>query len=358
MAKNYNFKMASEDDLKKLELKGIESLSKKLGCGAYGEVFTVKYCEMICAAKKIHSILVEGVGEAEMHQTIESFLRECHQCSTLRHPNIVQFLGIYYPPEAGGAIRRMRLPVMVMEMMADSLTSFVGKYEKIPIKIKFSIVHDVSLGLCYLHNHHPPIVHRDLSPNNVLLTAHHVAKISDLGVAKVIQADSRKTMTKAPGTADFMPPEALDKRPVYGPPMDVFSFGGIILHTFNQQWPSPSSPTQYDSKSEQTIGLSEVERRQEYLDKMIEEAEKLMSLVKECLHNAPAARPKIADVCERIQLMSDACVNELLEDYIALYQAANQLKIEKEQLTSEIQLLKDENELQRTKLEEIQKVSS
>ena len=66
----------------------------------------------------------------------------------------------------------MRLPVMVMEMMADSLTSFVDKHEKIPVHIKYSIVHDVSLGLCYLHNHDPPIVHRDLSPNNVLLTAH------------------------------------------------------------------------------------------------------------------------------------------------------------------------------------------
>ena len=78
--------MAAEDDLKRLELKGITSLNKELGRGAYGKVYTVKYCEMICAAKEIHSILVEGVGEAEMHQTIGSFLRECHQCSALRHP--------------------------------------------------------------------------------------------------------------------------------------------------------------------------------------------------------------------------------------------------------------------------------
>ena len=189
------FKMAYIDNFEGLQLKGVTELNcDELGRGAYGRVYAVKYCQTICAAKEIHSILVEGVGQVEMQRTIESFMRECRQCSTLRHPNIIQFLGVYYPTGGGGA-NRMRLPVMVMEMMADSLTSFVNKHEKIPVHIKYSIVHDVSLGLCYLHNHNPPIVHRDLSPNNVLLTVHHVAKISDLGVAKVIKADSRKTMS-------------------------------------------------------------------------------------------------------------------------------------------------------------------
>jgi len=81
----------------------------------------------------------------------------------------------------------MQLPVMVMEMMANSLTLFVDKYGKIPIHIKYSITFDVTLGLCYVHNHDPSIVHRDLSPNNVLLTPHHVVKISDLGVVKIIK---------------------------------------------------------------------------------------------------------------------------------------------------------------------------
>ena len=194
-----------------------------------------------CAAKEIHSILIEGVGQVQMQRTIASFMRECRQCNALRHPNVIQFLGVYHRTGADGT-NRMRLPVMVMEMMADSLISFVDKHEKIPVHIKYPIVHDVSvsLGLCYLHNHDPPIVHRDLSPNNVLLTAHHVAKISDLGVAKVIKAESRKTMTIASSTVDFMPPEALASSPVYGPPMDVFSFAGIILHTINQQWPRPT----------------------------------------------------------------------------------------------------------------------
>ena len=332
------------NDYKSLELKGISSLNKELGHGIYGRVYAVKYCEMICAAKEIHSILFEGMGEAEMHQTIKSFLKECHQCSLLHHPNIVQFLGIYYPPEVGGASQRMKLPVMVMEMMAGSLTAFVDEYEKIPIQIKFSIVHNVSLGLCYLHNHHPPIVHHDLPPNNVLLTAHHVAKISDLGVAKVIQADSRKTMTKAPGTVDFMPPEALDKSPVYGPPMDVLSFGGIILHTFNQQWPSPSSQVQFNPKTRKVVALSEVERRQEYLDKMIGEAEVLRSLVKECLDYDPVVRPSIITVCKKIQVSKDAYTNESLQDVITLHQQVQKYK-------SKIKLLTDETGLLRSKCE-------
>ena len=324
--------MAYNDNFEGLELKGVTELNRdELGRGAYGRVYAVKYCQTICAAKEIHSILVEGVGQVEMQRTIESFMTECRQCSTLRHPNVIQFLGVYYPTGAGGA-NRMRLPVMVMEMMADSLTSFVDKHEKIPVHIKYSIVHDVSLGLCYLHNHDPPIVHRDLSPNNVLLTAHHVAKISDLGVAKVIKADSRKTMTKAPGTVDFMPPEALIRSPVYGHAMDLFSFAGIILHTFNQQWPSPTEAIQFDPKTRKRVALSEVERRQQYLDKMIGEAEVLRSLVEECLDYDPAVRPSIANVCERIQVSKDAYMKECPQECITLHHENEKLKAENMQL--------------------------
>ena len=315
-------------------------------------VYPVKYCETICAAKEIHSILVEGVGQVQMQRTIESFMRECRQCSRLRHPNVIQFLGVYYPTIVGGA-NRMRLPVMVMEMMADSLTSFVDKYEKIPVHIKYSIVHDVSLGLCYLHNHDPPIVHRDLSPNNILLTAHHVAKISDLGVAKVITADSKKTMTKAPGTIDFMPPEALTRSPVYGPPMDVFSYAGIILHTFNQQWPSPSEQVEFNPKTRTRVALSEVQRRQPYLEKMIGDVAVLRPLVEECLDDDPDVRPAIGTVCKRIQESKDAYTNEFPQGYITLYQQLEQSRKEIEQQRNEIEQLRNENKQQSTMIAEL-----
>ena len=340
--------MASSESV--LVLKGVTFLDgEELGRGAYGKVYAVKYCETICAAKEVHYSLIEDVREAERRQIIQSFLRECRQCSTLRHPNVIQFLGVYYPTGVGGA----RLPVMVMEMMTDSLTSFVNKHEKIPVHIKYSIVHDVSLGLCYLHNHDPPIVHRDLSPNNVLLTAHHLAKISDLGVAKVIKADSRRTITKAPGTVDFMPPEALARSPIYGPPIDVFSFAGIILHTFNQQWPSPSEQVEFDPKTRRRVALSEVERRQQYLDKMKGEGEVLRPLVEKCLDDDPAERLTIATVCERIQVSKDAYMKESPQDVITLHLELK--KKEDELKKKEDELKKKEDELKKKKDELIKK---
>ena len=202
----------------------------------------------------------------------------------------------------------------------------------------------------------PGIVHRDLSPNNVLLTAHHVAKISDLGVAKVITADNKKTLTKAPGTADFMPPEALAKSPVYGPPMDVFLFAGIILHTFNQQWPSPSEQVEFDPKTRTRVALSEVKRRQQYLDKMIGETEVLRPLVEECLDDDPAVRPTIAIICVRIQISKGAYMREPPQNVFTLHQQLEQSREEIKHKEIEIQQLKNENEQQNTIIAELRAV--
>ena len=130
---------------------------------------------------------------------------------------------------------------MVMEKMQHSLRGLVEKYNNIPLNVKLSILDEVCLGLRYLHSRDPPIVHRDLTPNNILLGHCLEAKITDLGVVKVMQTTDTKTMTKAPGTTDFMPPECLADRPVYGVSLDIFSYGGVILYTIIQLWPQPSS---------------------------------------------------------------------------------------------------------------------
>ena len=360
--------MASSENSSSFILKSVASLSNPEefpgilpSYGSYsGRVYAVKYCELLCAAKEIHG-LVEDVEEIERNRIVEFIVQNGCQWSILRHPNIVQFIGVYYP-NGEGASSKMRLPVMVMEMMADSLDSFVDKHDNISVYIKYSIVHDVALGLCYLHNRDPPVVHQHLLPNNILLTTHLLAKISCFGLPKMIKSDCRKTAVKVlPDIKDqdFMPPEALRDTPEYNPSMDIFSFAGIILHTFNQCWPKPIELMQFDSKTTKILTLSEVERRQHWLDKMTGEVEALTPLVEECLNYEPTMRPSITNVCKRIQASKDVYKKEY-RDVTTLYQQNIQLKGENSQQRFENELLRNENdqmnaaiEKQRTKIQEM-----
>ena len=198
-----------------------------------------------------------------------------------------------------------RLPVIVMEKMQYSLTGLVEQYNKIPLNVKLAILDEVCLGLRYLHSRNPSIVHRDLTPNNILVGYRLEIKITDLGVAKAMQAADAKTMTKAPGTSAFMPPECLADRPVYGLPLDVFSYGGVILYTITQLWPQPSTYVQFDPDTGKSTYLSELQRRQRYMDKIPEDAEDLKPLAMSCLDDNPKQRPSIIQVSMEIKRIQD-----------------------------------------------------
>ena len=91
--------MASKDlgdQLKDLTLEDVVPQSKELGRGAYGKVFTVNYLGLPCAAKEIHSLLLDGVSPEDKKAIKDGFIRECYHSSLIRHPNIVQFMGVYY----------------------------------------------------------------------------------------------------------------------------------------------------------------------------------------------------------------------------------------------------------------------
>ena len=99
--------------LKKFTLCGIKPLTEELGKGTYSRTYTVRYRDVIYAAKEIHP-----AGFAKIQRG--DFDRERVRCSELFHPNIVHFVGIYYPSSAS-------LPVMVMELMDENLTSYLGR---------------------------------------------------------------------------------------------------------------------------------------------------------------------------------------------------------------------------------------
>ena len=330
--------MAKDTKFGLLTLLNVKNLDKELGRGAYGRVFAVEYCGTRCAAKEIHSILLSGAEGKE--KVSDTFLNECYQCSVLRHPNLVQFLGVYYPTASHST-----LPIMVMEMMHDNLTKFFTKNHNIPVHIKWSILYDVALGLRYLHCHEPPVIHRDLSPNNILLTTRMVAKIGDLGVAKVIKFNKREISryTQAPGTLDFMPPEALLPRPKYGTALDVFSYAGIVLFVAIQKWPEPTEQVSTDPKTNELKAWNEVERRRHYIDKLSAvDFQAIESTVVSCLKNAPAERPSIVKVCEVVKEIKDAHTKinpNATTNLLAMHKEIEKLKAKINEQASEIETL-------------------
>ena len=272
-------------------------IDKQIGRGANGRIFEAKWEGSVVAVKEIHSIFMNELSDREFQSFKRSFLRQCEQSSRLRHPNIVRFFGIYYPPGA-------RVPSLVMERLHCGLASLLEDNPVVPIGTKHSIIKDVALGLRYLHTRDPPIIHRNLSSNNVLLSREMVGKIGGLCTARLVDPKRQSRMTKAPGTVDFMPPEALEDINIrYGKELDVFSFGCVMLHTLSHQWPTPSQAgIIYNPGTGLVTGQTEVERRSQYFKRIDRSRSNvLIPLIEGCLSNLPNNRPSIVRVCDQLE---------------------------------------------------------
>ena len=193
--------------------------------------------------------------------------------------------------------RNNQLPMLVMEYLPLSLTQCLKSHRDLPLQIKYSILLDVAKGLNYLHCKRPPIVHRDLTANNILLTSNFAAKISDLGVSRMADTFNFQELSVAPGNSVVMPPEALRDNPVYDHKLDVFSYGCLILHAFTHEWPKPSEKyvpnTDFFQKGT-FIHVNEWERRVRYTS-IISYDNPFYLFAKSCLENDPKKRPTMSD---------------------------------------------------------------
>ena len=255
-------------------------------------------CFHRCAGKKLHETFFSETSRREKQSITARFAEECLTHSKLRHPNIVQLIGVYYTPGS-------RVPTLVMELMSLSLTSALEQYPDIPSHVKNVILLDVSLGLYFLHNRTPPIIHRDLTANNVLLSESMRAKIADLGVARIVNispAQMSICMTGTPGTPCYMPPEAFIAKPLYDAKLDVFSMGNLIVHVSIQEWPIPLMEMLCPDPDHpgRLIAVTEVDRRADYLDRM-GEGHPLRTLATHCLQNDPRLRPNTSEIVREVE---------------------------------------------------------
>ena len=281
------------------EIKSVEGLDQGnvRGRGSYGAVYEVRVNGVPCIAKRLHDILV-GRGEQEqvsIEQTkavVDRFRQECDLLSGLRHPNVVQSMGVHYSRDKADIS-------LIMEYMHMDLEHCMKTYPNIPLPYKTSILRDVAYGLAYLHS--ISVIHRDLNAGNVLLTEFLRAKIADLGVAKLFDREvaMQRTRTVCPGAPDFMSPESLSWSPKYSDKLDVFSFGHLAIYLVNQEAPhvEDSSVTEGDIKNKQM----QVGKRRRSIAQMGDPHHPLYTTVVQCLSDTPDQRPTSRDLVRRME---------------------------------------------------------
>ena len=323
--------------LERYRLHGVKETGKEFGWGSYAAVVEVDFKGLRCAGKKIYRVLYEqGIGDL-----VRRFEEECKLLSDLRHPHVVQFLGIYFDPETD-------VPVLVMEFLPTTLAQCLDRYGVLPEEINYSILQDVGLGLRYLHERPQPIVHRDLSANNVLLTSDMRGKISDLGVAKIFHLSPAQMsrMTRGPGTPSYMPPEALAPNSRYDIKVDIFSYGVMMVHVFSGRWPLPGEAVRVSNEDE-LIPVSEADRREEYLNDLGHN-HPLRELILRCLKNSPIRRPEVAEIVRRV---SEAGA-QFPPSFANAAEMLQRIQVE----TNEKNFLRSENETLRGRKEEVERL--
>ena len=216
----------------KIGFKTVKLLSNvPLGTGSYGSVYKAQCDDLVCAAKVLHPTLVAAIVHERSPQ--KKFLDEIEFLGHLRHPNIVQFLGVKTDTSSN-------LPILLMELMDESLTQFLTRFEDpLPLYTQLNICFNVAMALSYLHNN--GIVHRDLSSNNVLMLGSRCIKVSDFGMAKL--RNQRISNTMCPGAEVYMPPEAVLDNPTYSEKIDCFSYGVLTIQVITRRFPSPGPRT-------------------------------------------------------------------------------------------------------------------
>ena len=254
--------------------------SQSLGHGSYGAVYKAKCDQLPCAAKVLHQTILDtrdpGAGKI-----MQKFQQECAFLERIRHPHIVQYLGVTRDPES-------RLPVLLMELLDESLTKMLERSQKsLTYNVQVDICHDISLAVAYLHSN--DIIHRDLSSNNVLMIAKKRAKVTDFGMSKLAGAAPATTpLTMCPGTLAYMPPETLKEPPRYTKKLDCFSEGVIMIQVCTRLWPEPEPRTKTVPDSRSRTGTTEMpvlepERRKNHID-MIDRSHALLPIAMDCLH--------------------------------------------------------------------------
>ena len=228
------------------------------------------------AVKKIHHLILN-------QRNLDRLQREMRMLAQVRHPNLVQFIGVVLDEAA----LRLQAPAMIITELLEM--NLRNAYERELHFNKLSIFQDVAKALNYLHERHDPIIHRDVSAPNVLLEAlpNHTwrGKVSDLGSANL----AKLARTLGEGAIIYAAPETIPHqahtpgtpKPKQTTKVDVYSYGVLLCEVGTSQFPDPD---QY----------------QDMLKQVRHEWPFLHDIILSCTQHDPDKRPTMAEILARL----------------------------------------------------------
>ncbi|XP_060673023.1 probable leucine-rich repeat receptor-like protein kinase At1g35710 [Ziziphus jujuba] len=278
-----------------------------IGTGGYGSVYRAQLPNgKVVALKKLHT------SEVEEPALRKSFENEVKTLTELKHRNIVRLYGfclhkrcmflIYQYLERGSLFCVLNNDVEAMEL---------------DWKKRVNIIKGIVNALCYLHNDcTPPIVHRDVTTNNVLLNSELEAVVADFGTAKLLDPNSTTQTTILAGTYGYIAPE-LAYTIAVTVKCDVYSFGVVALETLMGKHPKEILSS-LPSSSTQNLKLIEIldQRLAPPRSRLaVHNVALVASIAFACLNADPKRRPTMDIVSKQIaehrKPLADHCFHEI-----------------------------------------------
>ena len=288
-------------ETQKYLLSGVEESIRALGGGGYGTVFLGKWKGSGVAIKRLHPVFM-GLNQDNMPtKEFVKFMNEFHTLRGLAHPAVVQVYGLIEPTTRGGSHG------VVMELLAVSLKERYSQVPSLVMTEHIGIFLNIASAVDYLHQKN--ILHRDVSTSNIMLTEAKagtdgvLAKLVDIGVARVIEGDAADelTLTMAPGSDRYMAPETMhspDDNIHYGRPADIYSLVVSVMAMLIKREP-PTLRSLY--KSGRGKDIEEL--------RMLHHT--LFDIIMQGLSEKPEDRPTAAELCKRLILipasLEDVC---------------------------------------------------
>ncbi|HKM82969.1 MAG TPA: serine/threonine-protein kinase [Candidatus Acidoferrum sp.] len=200
----------------------------ELGRGAMGVVYRAMdpVIGRTVAVKTIR-LSEEGTGLTRP-ELLARFQTEARAAGLLTHPNIVV---VYDAGEENG------LYFITMELVeGKSLQALLDGGHAFPVPRVIRIMEQTCSALQFAHERN--IVHRDVKPANLMLTADDTVKVTDFGTAKILQFGTVQQTAHVMGTPSYMSPEQVKGRPVDGR-SDIFSIGVMLYEMLTGEKPFP-----------------------------------------------------------------------------------------------------------------------